>query len=234
MNNFPKKYRFIIIIVLAAISLLSTLFIYKQKQPETITLLSGNDLRQFLTEGDETVFLKKESIDTGCLEGESACFYFFDDIRISQEKEALYKDNRPLTLVSYPIETQTPDLNRDPLAAYSVSVQGEHWGSCIEFSHSGLGKSGEQQRWTSTILIPNGNTEKAFKTTGYHWYQPSCEFLTAPAHAPEQLILSEISRSNTTPIQYALYRYTCTVMGCSTVTGTEGISVSSEAVTISF
>jgi hypothetical protein len=234
MKSLPKTYRPLIIMLLVAIFLLPTVFLYRQTQPGTITLTSGDDLKQFLTEGKDNVSLYKGIVESGCFEDESDCFFLFDDIRISQEKDVIYKNNRPLTLVSYPTGTQTPDLDWNPLAAYSVSIQGERWGSCMEFSHSGLGQSGEYQRWTSTILIPDTDTGTAFKMTGYHWYQPSCEFLTTTPQIPRQLILSEISRSDTSPPGFALYRYTCTDIDCSAITETKSISVLDEATTISF
>lgn len=70
-----------------------------------------------------------------------------------------------------------PDMEWTPLRAFEVRQGQQRWGSCIEFTHEGLGKSGIHQRWTSVVLVPFKGKKPGTTAHRFVGYWAACESL---------------------------------------------------------
>ncbi|MEN0108155.1 MAG: hypothetical protein AAGC84_17275 [Pseudomonas sp.] len=180
---------------------------FAQAQADTL-ITNASELRDALRGSAQAAELEELTADRGC--GPAGCVIDLAELRIQREQGLLQRiDGQPLRWQQ--AGDALPELDWSPLAAYRVSTAGKPWGLCLEFSHSGIGKSGLNQRWTSLVLVPyNGNQPgpAAYRIVGY-W--TGCDSLQV-GEQPGQLVLPVISQNTDQPLQ--LRRYHCSVNAC--------------------
>lgn len=173
-------------------------------------------LRGFLLNGRNPVSLEPLTAQRGC--GPSGCSIDIGGLSILREQGMLQDVSSKMTLQ---IQAQTagdlPELDWEPLGSFAVSSAGKPWGTCLEFTHIGLGKSGRFQRWGSVMLIPMVQAQPmtiAYRFVGY-WV--GCDMLSAGEQADE-VSLPSIEWSSAVegqPLQ--LVWHNCTISGCQVV-----------------
>jgi hypothetical protein len=110
-----------------------------------------------------------------------------------------------------------PDLDWTPTDAYRVTAGGQRWGTCMEFTHAGIGKSGVYQRWVSVVLVPFNGAQPAGTAHRFVGYWAGCDSLQAAASAG-QVTLPVIEHGEPKaekPLR--LVKHQCTAKGCEGV-----------------
>lgn len=123
-----------------------------------------------------------EKLDSwgGCEETTNECSTHFENLTVLREREAIQgKDGKPIRIEQHaPGNSKClPEMDWDPLAGYKVISAGTRWGTCLEFSHAGLGKSGRYQRWTSLVLVPGKGAEPGLVAHRFVGYWATCASL---------------------------------------------------------
>lgn len=139
------------------------------------TASNATQLRDALRGSAPAAELQDIPLDSGC--GPAGCVVDIGPLRIQREQGLLQRiDGSPL---HWQAQSGLPELDWSPLGAYQVTATGKPWGICLELSHSGLGKSGVYQRWSSVVLVP-ADGDQAYRLVGY-W--AGCDSLQTGAEA---------------------------------------------------
>lgn len=170
-------------------------------------------LRERLLAGRQPVGLETIKAQRGC--GPGGCSVDFDGLSVMREQASLR------TADGQAIETQQhappgmpvlPELDADPLGAFRVSRNGHLWGTCLEFTHTSLGKSGAAQRWTSIVLVPEG----ALVAHRFIGYWAGCDSL-AQGEKPGEVILPVVEPAAERASALHLVAYHCDATRCDRV-----------------
>ncbi len=180
-------------------------------------MANAQELREVLVSGHTPLTLAPIKVEHGCFE--SDCFEIVDKISINKETGAVFKGFRgqQLSISIFPNQDNLVPIDWTPISAYRVlSKNRTTWGNCLEFSHSGLGKSGRFQRWNSIILLPwlhNKPGDNAYRFEGY-W--GNCNALIA-GDTDQYIILPELvldsEQQNT--LKLKALNYVCNAKACS-------------------
>jgi hypothetical protein len=110
---------------------------------------------------------------------------------------------------------ELPDLDWSPLRAFEVHNGKQRWGSCLEFTHEGLGKSGVQQRWTSVVLVPFKGDRPGATAHRFVGYWAGCESLRGAekAQAVTLPLVEPAAAGAAHPLH--LMQYACTRESCT-------------------
>ena len=158
-------------------------------------------------------------LERGC--GPRGCQVRVDSLIIAQPSGALRTAaGRPVRLTTHrPPGLPLPQADWQPLAAYAVSVGGQPWGTCLELAHTGLGRSGSAQRWTSLVLVPAvANAPAAPRPAAHRFvgYWAACAQLWQPAGDAGRIALPLLGRANGA-VHSAAFTETpwlCSARGC--------------------
>ena len=169
-------------------------------------------LRSLVVEGRVPMALERATPQSGCTPSE--CIVQVEGLTIVPDKRLLRQgSSRPIRLVQHLGlgGRELPAMDWTPTDVYTVSQQGQRWGLCLEFSHSGPGRSGSFQRWTSIVLLPWLGQHPARTAHRFVGYWASCDQLTSGTK-PEQLVLGlvELGRAD----RLSLVNYTCDRQRC--------------------
>ena len=133
---------------------------------------NANELRELLMSGHNPA--KIESAASKRFSGPNPNYYSIDTDGLS----ILYKldfikrqDGKQIKLMQHgPGDPKDlPEMDWDPIDLYKVFRAGQHWGTCLEFSHAGIGKSGRFQRWTSVGLSTLERFQAKYSSTQIYW-----------------------------------------------------------------
>lgn len=108
---------------------------------------------------------------------------------------------------------ELPDIDWDPIGSFRVSRADKQWGVCLEFGHTGIGKSGRYQRWTSVVLVPRKDLRSkpvAFRFVGY-W--AGCDYLVEGDKARE-ISLPTVESSETGGAHLSIVWHHCSFESC--------------------
>ena len=167
------------------------------------TVSNATELRDALRGSAQAAQLQDIPLDSGC--GPAGCVVDIGPLRIQREQGLLQRiDGSPLYWQQQP---GLPELDWSPLGAYQVTAAGKPWGICLELSHSGLGKSGVYQRWSSVVLVP-ADGDQAYRLVGY-W--AGCDSLQASVEAG-QVMLPIVSQNAEHRLQ--VQNYHCNPQTC--------------------
>jgi hypothetical protein len=179
---------------------------------------NATELRDALRGNAQAVALQDIPLDRGC--GPMGCVIDIAELRIQLDQGQLQRvDGKPLHWQEQ--GKDLPELDWSPLSAYRVSSAGKSWGICLEFTHSGVGKSGAFQRWGSLVLVPFDGAQpgpNAYRLLGY-W--SGCDSLQVGSE-PGQVRLPIVSQkpASAEPALQLLH-YHCDANGCQAdATGT--------------
>lgn len=133
-------------------------------------------LRDLLITGKSPVSLETLPAQRGC--GPGGCSIDLGPVAILREQGMLqYRLSKNSIQIQAQSSGDLPELDWEPIGGFSVSSSGKPWGICLEFTHTGLGKSGSFQRWSSVILVPFAEANShniAYRFVGY-W--AACDML---------------------------------------------------------
>lgn len=176
------------------------------------TLDGPSALRALLVEGHQPMQLERVDRLSGCTTTE--CSVQFDGLAIVPKTRTLRSGrNQSIRVLEHrsPGSPALPDMDWTPTEAYAVSLDGRRWGSCMEFSHSGVGRSGTFQRWTSIILLPWRGDHPGLAAHRLVGYWAACDQLVAGA-AVGQGRLGLVQPSGASGL--GLVQYRCDSRGC--------------------
>lgn len=170
-------------------------------------------LREHLLAGRQPVQLDAIKAQRGC--GPDGCSATFEGLSVMREDAGLRSaagqalDTQQHAPPGMPV---LPELDADPLGAFRVSRDGRPWGACLEFAHTGLGKSGAAQRWTSIVLVP----DRAVVAHRFIGYWAGCDSL-AQGDTSGEVILTvvEPAAENTSELRWASYH--CDATRCALI-----------------
>ncbi|HEY1398108.1 hypothetical protein [Roseateles sp.] len=150
--------------------------------------------------------------------GPQGCFVDVGELRIDRDKGGFAKatGDRQIVLVEHKAMggDALPDLDWTSTDAYRVTVRGQRWGTCMEFSHTGIGKSGVYQRWTSVVLVPFSGALPAGTAHRFVGYWAGCDSLQAAA-TQGQVVLPIVERNEPkAPKPLRLVNHSCSAKGC--------------------
>lgn len=190
------------------------------------------------TQGLPPAQLTPMAARSGC--GPRGCDTFIGPLRIDRDHGSLYIEGqrRPLSRADHAAVNRQdlPEIDWASPRAFAVETAGRAWGTCIRFSHQGLGMSGSAQRWTSVVLVPArrpGVTMQAHRFVGY-W--ASCDALAAGSQTGavvltvvERLAAPSASTSANAPPAAPLEaaRYLCSATGCTRQSGATSLGLDS-------
>ncbi len=177
---------------------------------------NATELRDLLRGPATAATLNPIRTESWC--GPNGCFVDAGDLRLDRDKGGFARDKagkRIQVIEHKPMGGPVlPELDWTPLDAYEVSVGGKRWGSCMEFTHTGLGKSGVYQRWVSVMLVPFEGSQPAGTAHRFVGYWAGCDSLQAGA-SPAEVALPVVERNEPAagkPLRVVGYR--CTAKGC--------------------
>lgn len=150
---------------------------------------NAEDLRELLIFGHQPATIEKAASRGGCTPTE--CSTHVDGLSISREKEAIRRTGGgQIRLEQHGpgAPKDLPDLDWEPDAGFKVFRAGRRWGTCLEFSHGGMGKSGRFQRWRSVVLVPWRKGRPASVAHRFVGYWANCGFLVEGGQAGEVML----------------------------------------------
>lgn len=196
------------------------------------------DLVNAVTQGLPPAQLTPIAARSGC--GPQGCDTFIGPLRIDRDHGTLFIDGQQRALKRADhgaVNGQDlPDIDWASPRAYAVQTAGRAWGTCIQFPHEGLGKSGSAQRWTSVVLVPGGRSRVPVQAQRFVGYWASCDALAAGPRVGEVLLTvverSALGTASTSadaapsaPLEAA--RYLCSATGCTRQADTTSVGVDS-------
>lgn len=198
-----------------AVSLAGVLFTACAAQADTVAR-NATELRDALRGNAPAAVLEPLKTEGWC--GPQGCFVDAGELRIDRDKGgfARAEGGKKLQVVEHKAlgGDALPDLDWTPTDAYRVMAGGQRWGSCLEFSHAGVGKSGTFQRWTSVVLVPFNGATPGATAHRFVGYWTGCDSLVTGA-TTGTLSLRVVERSEPKadkPLR--LVAYQCSARGC--------------------
>jgi len=196
-------------------ALAGALFTACAAQADTVAR-NATELRDALRGNTPAAVLEPLKTEGWC--GPQGCFVDAGELRIDRDKGgfARAEGGRKLQVVEHKAQggDALPDLDWTPTDAYRVMAGGQRWGSCLEFSHAGVGKSGTFQRWTSVVLVPFDGAAPGKTAHRFVGYWTGCDSLVTGA-TTGTLSLRVVERSEPKadkPLR--LMAYQCSARGC--------------------
>ena len=172
-------------------------------------------LRALLTAGRTPATVEAAPADRGC--GPRGCVIDIDGLRIDRERGQLRSaQGQRLRLHNTPsaASKSLPTIDWELLGGYRVMQQGQRWGTCLEFSHTGIGKSGSFQRWTSVLLVPWAGQHPGRDAWRMLAYWGGCEALT-DGEQPGEVVLPTVQAVAGQPGALAIVQHHCRLGRCS-------------------
>lgn len=177
---------------------------------EPLVLDTAEARHAFIVANRTPVALTPVAIERGC--EPAGCNTYLGDLAIGRDTGLLrFKRKQTLRLLTH--ADNAPDLDWTPAKAFRVAHQGKDWGMCLEFSHTGLGKSGRFQRWRSVILLPWKGARPAPVAHRFVGYWTACNDLTDGGKAGE-IALALIAPVENAPTPLRLLAWTCNAKTC--------------------
>ena len=144
-------------------------------------------------------------------------------MNIFEEMEGVLLDfvSKKTIQVSKQTSGKLPKVDWEVLGGYAINHSGKRWGTCLEFTHVGLGKSGSFQRWSSVFLIPWQDSKPGFIAYRFVGYWAGCDALS------EGTKPGEVSLPTLEPLKEGgmqILWHSCTPQGCTTAKDNRKIS----------
>ncbi len=120
-------------------------FVEQTASAEPVKVLqNARALRDFLVAGRQAATIEPVVAERGC--GPINCSIDLDGVSILRNRGVVLDaaTRKPLK-IRQQTAGKLPTLDWQPLRGFSVSHVGRRWGTCLEFTHAGLGKSGRLQ-----------------------------------------------------------------------------------------
>ena len=174
-------------------------------------------LRDILIEGHTPITLEAATVDRGC--GPAGCTIDADGVSILRDRGVLKQTGGKAIPVRLLSPGEAPALDWEPLDVFRVFGEGGYWGTCLEFSHAGIGKSGTMQRWVSVVLVPHHPPQRRIRAWRIVGYQTGCDALVALPGKPDTLSLPVIeatAKDRKTPFGLHLVWHHCDARKCTT------------------
>ncbi len=197
------------------VTLVSLAFIEVSHANETKVIDNASALNELLVNKNPLVSIKPIAAQRGC--GPEVCSIDIDGLSILRDQGGLLESSRKNKIEIKPQTSgELPEIDWDPLGGFAVSRNGKRWGTCLEFTHSGLGKSGSLQRWSSVILVPWADSHPSLIAFRFVGYWAGCDVLMEGVEENEvNLPVIEHVNANKDKSLHIL-SYTCSALGCKT------------------
>lgn len=150
---------------------------------------NASDLRDFLMAGHRAAKIQQVAAERGC--GPTDCSVDIDGLSIKRQRgviQRIYGSQVRLIQYGPGAPKDLPEMDWDPIAGFKVFRTGKRWGTCLEFSHEGIGKSGRYQRWTSVVLVPWKESRLPTVAHRFVGYWAGCDALAEGARAGEVML----------------------------------------------
>lgn len=178
--------------------------------------IAGNahDLRDLLMTGYQPAKIVAITAERGC--GPVECSIDIDGLSILRERGVMRRvGGSQIRLKQYgPGEQKDlPEMDWEPIEGFKVYLAGRRWGTCLEFGHEGIGKSGRYQRWTSVVLVPWKGHRPSLVAHRFVGYWAGCDSLAEGGRAGE-VIVPIIEPVTTGSSRLHIVRQQCTMKRC--------------------
>jgi hypothetical protein len=199
---------------IAATALAGSLFVACAAHADVVAR-NATELRDLLRGTATPAALEPIKTEGWC--GPQGCFVDVGELRLDRDKGGFAKapGGKQLVLVEHKTMggDPLPDIDWTSTDAYRVALDGQRWGSCMEFTHTGIGKSGVYQRWTSVVLVPFSGGKPAGTAHRFVGYWAGCDSLQAAGAG--QVLLPVIERGEAKAAKpVRLVSYECSAKGC--------------------
>jgi hypothetical protein len=127
------------------------------------------------------------------------CSIDIENISIFPEQGIIQKGGGDIVrLKEYKLDQDMnlPEIDWDPIGSFKVFRDDKRWGTCLEFSHKGIGKSGRFQRWASVILIPLKKYKSKSVAYRFVGYWADCNLIANAKKSNEVLLPTIESYAN--------------------------------------
>jgi hypothetical protein len=114
-------------------------------------------------------------------------------------------------------------MNWNPIQGFKVSRAGRRWGTCLWFSHTGIGESGHYQRWNSVVLVPWKGSRPGSVAHRFAGYWLDCDFL-AEGNKPGEAILPIIEPTAAGSSRLHIVWQRCTAEHCIKIEDSRRVS----------
>ncbi|OWV73001.1 hypothetical protein ATY77_08325 [Rhizobium sp. R634] len=175
---------------------------------------NATELRNILSSSATAATSTEIHIESGC--GPAGCMIEVEQLRIQRDKGFFEHDGKPLLLIEHKptVRWVLPEMDWTPIAAYKIDTGGQRWGTCLEFAHSGIGKSGVHQRWSSVVLVPFHGGKPVDAAHRFVGYWTGCDSLQV-GEKPHQVVLPlvEPAATGASP-SLCISQYLCNAQGC--------------------
>lgn len=191
------------------------MFVNATTNPQT-AVRNATELRDLLSSTATAPVLSAIETESGC--GPEACVVEVEQLLIQRDKGFFeHRDKRLLLIEHKPTDQWVlPEMDWTPIGAYRISAGGQRWGTCLEFAHSGIGKSGVHQRWSSVVLVPFSGDKPADTAHRFVGYWTGCDTLQL-RESPRRVVLPlvEPAAADLSP-SLRIRQYLCSAQGCET------------------
>jgi hypothetical protein len=200
---------------IAATALAGSLFVACAAHADAVAR-NATELRDLLRGTATPAALEPIKTEGWC--GPQGCFVDVGELRLDRDKGGFAKapGGRQLVLVEHKAMggEPLPDIDWTSTDAYRVTSGGQRWGTCMEFAHTGIGKSGVYQRWNSVVLVPFNGGKPAGTAHRFVGYWAGCDSLQATA-TQGQVVLPVIERGEPTASKpLRLVNQQCSAKSC--------------------
>ncbi len=156
---------------------------------------NATELRELLMAGHHPAIIELASHFSGCI-GPNVdppdCSTNIDGLIIRREREVINREGGGRILLKQYApgdpKKELPEMDWNPDQGYKVLHTGRRWGTCLEFSHAGLGKSGRNQRWSTVVLVPWKGSKPGAVAHRFVGYWLDCDSLVEGSKAGEIML----------------------------------------------
>ena len=201
-------------LTIAATALAGSLFVACAAHADAVAR-NATELRDLLRGTATPAALEPIKTEGWC--GPQGCFVDVDELRLDRDKGGFAKapGGKQFVLVEHKAMggEPLPDIDWTSTDAYRVTAGGQRWGSCMEFTHTGIGKSGVYQRWVSVVLVPFNGGKPAGTAHRFVGYWAGCDSLQTAAAG--QVVLPIVEHGEpmaSKPLR--LVNQQCSAKGC--------------------
>lgn len=176
----------------------------------------AQDLRKVVMAELQPAIIETAFSERGC--GPVGCSIDIDGLSILRERKMIQPsegEDSEIRLKQHAPggPKNLPEMDWEPIAGFKVFRAGRRWGTCIEFGHAGVGKSGRYQRWISVVLVPWKGSRPNSVAHRFVGYWAGCDSL-AEGIRPGEIILPIIEPVATAASRLRIVLYHCIVERC--------------------
>jgi hypothetical protein len=192
---------------------------------------NGTDLRELLLAGHHSAKIERASHFSACIDPTlglpALCSIDIDGLSILYERGVIQRaGGGQIRLIQHSPgdpNKELPAMDWNPVRGFKVFRADRRWGTCLEFNHSGIGKSGHYQRWQSVVLVPWKGSRPGSVAHRFTGYWLDCNFL-AEGNKAGEIILPIIEPTAAGSSRLHVVWQRCTAEHCIKIEDSRSVS----------